>query len=351
MILSPERQPGPAIGQQRGPAPQRGGHSGQLARHLLAGEVLLEGGLEDDERLVHVVELGRDDRRAARAGGLCRCRRAPARQGERRRGARSVAPRVLARDAGGAAGGAAPVPVDGGRARGPALRQHGPRKLGPRHQRPELLLSGLQRAARGRRRPAHRQQRQAPEPQRDGTGMAQRPGGLPRPRGRVLLVGRLPVHHQPRAQRRHGECRLGPGARRRPRRPGHAQPAPGRHDARGHRRAPRLLHLCRRPRASPDRASACPLPRPGRDRRLGPRRALRPLPRGRAPLRPLRRPALAGAAADGGLSRPDLARDHDRPRPRFRRYQVARSRRKRCRCGGHLDRRARARHAAARRGA
>src|SRR5438876_1200546 len=82
----------------------------------------------------------------ALAGGLRRRGRVADDEGSgwsvRRRGA---AARVLARDAGGAEGSAAALPLDRARTTGPALRQRDARQRGPGDQRPQLLLSRLQR--------------------------------------------------------------------------------------------------------------------------------------------------------------------------------------------------------------
>jgi hypothetical protein len=68
------------IGDQRRPPVESGGQASELAARLLAGEIFLEGGLQDQERLLGVVQLlledqpRRDERVGARRGRRGRLR-------------------------------------------------------------------------------------------------------------------------------------------------------------------------------------------------------------------------------------------------------------------------------------
>ena len=253
---------------------------------------------------------------------------------------------VLARHAGGAARGAAAVPLDGPRAAGPALRQRAARQRGPRHQRPQLLLSRLQRAAQRARRSAHRQQRQEAQPQRDRARVAQPPRRPIAARWPPSAPGtRSPGSSTASA----AACSSTPGSSRcRPpaeaERMAAAQPAPGRHHAGRGRRAARLADVRRRPRARAHGAAPRPLPRA----------AARPTT-GRTPAATTTTCMRRGGST--GFTRrlwdemqtmdqyrgQDHLRHHHRPRPRQRPHGMEEPRREDPRFREHLDRRARAR--------
>ena len=96
--------------------------------------------------------------------------------------------------------GAVPFLVERGRQAGTNLRQSNQGQRGPGHERPGLLLSGLQRDADRTSGPAHQQQRVRPESERQRLRMAE-PGARPaRPGGRVRGLARLQGHLQREAQ-------------------------------------------------------------------------------------------------------------------------------------------------------